>query len=108
MGAATKRLGENDTAYSRRDADYLINVTSVWTKPEESERMISWAKDFSQGLHPFEVGGGYTNYFTADEGDERVRATYGPEKYARLQALKQKYDPTTFLHLNANIKPSDG
>jgi FAD/FMN-containing dehydrogenase len=108
MGAATKRLGENDTAYSRRDADYLINVTSVWTKPEESDRMISWTRDFSEGLRPFEVGGGYVNYFSSDEGDERVRATYGPEKYARLQALKQKYDPTNFFRLNANIRPSDG
>jgi FAD/FMN-containing dehydrogenase len=108
MGAATQRLGENDTAYSRRDADYLINVTSVWTRSEESDRMISWAQDFSQGLRPFEVGGGYTNYFSSDEGDDRVRATYGPEKYARLQALKHKYDPTNFFRLNANIKPIDG
>ena len=108
MGGATRRVGENDTAYSRRDADYLINVTSVWEKPEESERMIAWAQKFSKALRPFEVGGGYVNYFSSDEGDERVRATYGPEKYARLAALKQKYDPTNFFRLNPNVKPSDG
>ena len=108
MGGATRRVGENDTAYSRRDADYLINVTSVWTKPEESERMITWARDFSEALRPFEVGGGYVNYFSSDEGEERVRATYGPEKYAHLAALKQKYDPTNFFRLNPNVKPGDG
>ena len=108
MGGATNRVGENDTAYSRRDADYLINVTSVWEKDEESERMIGWAKAFAEALRPFEVGGGYVNYFTSDEGEERVRATYGPEKYARLAALKREYDPTNFFRLNPNVKPGDG
>ena len=108
MGGATRRVGENDTAYSRRDADYLINVTSVWEKPEESERMITWAQEFSGALRPYEVGGGYVNYFSSDEGDGRVRATYGPEKYARLAALKRQYDPTNFFRLNPNVKPGDG
>ena len=108
MGGATRRVGEMDTAYSRRDAEYLINVTSVWEKPDESERMIGWAKGFAEALHPFEVGGGYVNYFTSDEGQERVRATYGPEKYARLAALKQKYDATNFFNMNPNVTPAGG
>ena len=44
--------------------------------------------------------------FSADTGDERVRATYGDEKYARLVALKDKYDPENLFRLNQNIKPS--
>jgi hypothetical protein len=33
-----------------------------------------------------------------------VRSAYG-ENYARLVALKAKYDPTDFFCLNQNIKP---
>jgi FAD/FMN-containing dehydrogenase len=49
----------------------------------------------------------YLNY-TSDQGEERVRSTYGPEKYARLVALKDEYDPTNLFRLNQNIPPAAG
>ena len=44
----------------------------------------------------------------ADEGAERVKSAYGPEKYERLVALKDNYDPANLFRLNQNIKPSAG
>ena len=52
-------------------------------------------------------GGAYINFLSA-EGEDRVRAAYGEEKFARLQALKDEYDPTNLFHLNQNIPPSGG
>ena len=46
----------------------------------------------------------YVN-FLSDEGPERVRAAYGPQKFARLQAVKGAYDPHNVFALNQNIPP---
>jgi berberine-like enzyme len=45
--------------------------------------------------------------FVAPEGNDRVRASYGPV-YDRLVAVKDKYDPTNLFRLNQNIPPSAG
>jgi FAD/FMN-containing dehydrogenase len=59
-------------------------------------------------MQPSSTGGVYVNYLgrDADEGPERIKAAYGPEKYERLVALKNKYDPANVFRFNQNIKPS--
>ena len=42
--------------------------------------------------------------FLGNEDEERVRAAYGAQKFERLVALKNKYDPTNLFRLNQNIK----
>ena len=37
-----------------------------------------------------------------------MQASYPPDTYARLVAVKDRYDPTNQFHLNQNIRPSDG
>ena len=50
------------------------------------------------------AGGAYSN-FLMDEGDDRVRASYG-DNYDRLARVKTAYDPGNLFHVNQNIKPS--
>jgi len=42
--------------------------------------------------------------FMMEEGDDRVRATYG-KNYPRLAKIKKKYDPKNFFRVNQNISP---
>ena len=55
-------------------------------------------------MHPFNTGEVYVN--SLDEGEaHRVREAY-EINYARLGALKAKFDPTNFFRCNQNIPPS--
>lgn len=56
-------------------------------------------------MEPFAVPGITLNY-TSDHSEGKVKASFGPEKYERLVALKDKYDPTNLFRLNQNIKPT--
>ena len=49
---------------------------------------VAWAKELAADLEPHTTEGVYLNYTSDDEGDERVRSTFGDAKYDRLVALK--------------------
>ena len=57
-------------------------------------------------IEPWSVSGGYANYMQADEPLDRVRAAFGADSFARLQALKARYDPDNVLRRNQNIPPA--
>jgi FAD/FMN-containing dehydrogenase len=59
----------------------------------------------SNSIEPFSSGGYYVN-FDSESAADRVQLAYGKEKFARLQALKDQYDPANFFRLNQNIRPS--
>jgi len=80
----------------------------VCADPADAQKCTRWAQEFWKAMQPWSTGGVYVNYLgkEADEGAGRIEAAYGPEKYARLVALKNKYDPGNLFRLNQNIKPS--
>ena len=55
-------------------------------------------------MHPFTAGGGYVNFMMGDEGEGRLKATYG-NSFERLAAVKRKYDPANLFRVNQNISP---
>jgi FAD/FMN-containing dehydrogenase len=104
VGGAIARTPVTDTPYANRNALYDCFPISIWDDPEEDTTRIRWARELWEAMRPFSTGGVYANNL-GEEGTERVAAAYG-ENYARLLALKNKYDPTNFFRLNQNIKPA--
>ena len=103
-GGAVSRVGQADTAFGHREAQYNFIPASVWTDPTESEQHLHWVREAWDLMRPFATGGVYVNNL-AEEGEDQVRAAYGPH-YERLVVLKNKYDPHNFFRLNANITPT--
>jgi hypothetical protein len=104
LQGAVNSVSDDETPYSHRDAPFIINIISMWSDTTKNEENIKWARDLWKAVQPFATGGVYVN-FLMTEGADRVVAAYGKEKYERLVALKNKYDPTNFFSLNQNIKP---
>ena len=103
LGGAMRRIGDDATAFSNRSSPFLLNIVSSWQDPAENDKHIKWTKDFFAVIHGF-ASGAYVN-FLGEEGADRVKEAYGEDKYEKLVALKNKYDPTNFFHLNQNIMP---
>jgi FAD binding domain/Berberine and berberine like len=101
-GVATRVLPEA-TAVPLRHEQYILEIITQWAKGD-SKPHIDWTHRFASGMKPFAQQGVSVN-FLGDEGDTRVRESYGAN-YKRLVRIKQKYDPTNFFHLNHNIKPA--
>ena len=103
VSGAVHRLGKGDTAFSYRDSQWAEVIVGVDPDPSRMDRIVPWVKDYWSALHPYSAGGAYVN-FMMDEGQDRVKATYG-DNYDRLVAIKTKYDPQNLFHVNQNIRP---
>jgi FAD/FMN-containing dehydrogenase len=104
LGGALARIPADATPLRRRDAAFAYHALTTWADDRHDDH-IAWTRALGQAMQPFVTSGVYLTYI-GDEGEERIREAYGPEKYARLVALKDRYDPTNLFHLNQNIRPS--
>ena len=104
-GGAVARVPEDATAFGQRTAPWNMHYLSMWTDPADAERNIAYTRAIASAMKPWTTGRAYLN-FLGDEGAGRVEAAFGPEKFARLQALKRKWDPENLFRHNQNIPPA--
>jgi len=102
-GVAAK-VKNNATAWGNRDARYAEVIVGVDADPKSREKLTKWAREYWTALHPHNLPGAYVNFMMADEGDDRIKATYGGN-YKKLVAVKKKYDKGNLFRVNQNIKP---
>jgi FAD/FMN-containing dehydrogenase len=102
-GAVT-RVGASETAVPHREPGWNLLVPSVWTDPAGTDANIRWTRETFAGLRPHLSTRRWLNYLGDDQGDDAIRAAYGPN-YERLREIKRRYDPGNVFHLNHNIAP---
>jgi FAD/FMN-containing dehydrogenase len=106
-GGEMARGSRNRTAFGHRDDQYSLVLWASWEDPRESDTHVAWLRGLAKAVEPFTAGGDYINDMglAIDEGADRIKAGFGAN-YARLVALKDKYDPTNLFRHNQNIRPT--
>ena len=104
IDGAVHRKAKEDAAWATRDATWSMVIVAVDPDPKKAPALKTWAKDYWTAIHPFNRDGAYPNFMMDDEGDARLKATFGAN-YPRLVALKQKFDPQNLFRMNLNIRP---
>jgi FAD/FMN-containing dehydrogenase len=103
LGGAMSRVPVDATAFAHRDKQAMISVFNTERQPGNGEHLAR-AEQLWHSLSHY-TDGVYVN-FLMDEGEQRVHQAYPPATYARLVALKNRYDPTNLFHFNQNIIPT--
>jgi len=97
-------VGPYETPWAYRDTRWSQVIIGVDSDKASAQALKDWAIGYWEAVHPYSAGGAYVN-FMMDEGDARVRATYG-DNYGRLARAKATYDPQNLFRVNQNIKPA--
>ena len=102
-GAVT-RVGQTETAVPHRSEGWNLLLPSVWVDPADTAANVEWTRGTFEAMKPHFSGGRWLNYLADDQGDDAIRAAYGPN-YDRLVEVNRKVDPDNVFHLNHNIVP---
>jgi FAD/FMN-containing dehydrogenase len=106
LGGVAAEVPDAATAYAHRARKIMVNVGTVFMRPDDQPAAQAWVDETAQRLHGDDTTA-YVN-FLADEGAERVRQAYPGDTWNRLREIKRRYDPANVFRKNQNIPPADG
>ncbi len=106
LGGAFARADRSTMALEAPNLPWYYMCMALWMDPDQAEHETTWARALMQTMRPWTVGKAPPNFISKDEGHDRLRASYGDEKFERLVALKDKFDPDNVFSLNQNVPPS--
>ncbi len=101
---AVCRVGETDTAVPHRQEGWNLVIPGTWFDPADTDANVAWVRETHAALKPHLSEAKWLNYLADDQGDDAVRAAYGPN-YDRLRQVKQRVDPGNVFRHNHNIQP---
>jgi FAD/FMN-containing dehydrogenase len=102
-GGAVGRIPRSATAYAHRDTPVWVACLAGGQEAAGDSRTQDLVQRFENTMRPH-AAGSYVNAMGYDEADRSLDA-YPAAAYARLVALKRRYDPTNMFRHNQNITP---
>lgn len=109
IGAATTKIGPQDTAFYWRQGHYVSTVKVQWTDPTQGPKMMDFIASCQAKLLPFaiEKKAAYLNYI--DGTIPNWQEAYYGQNYPRLQKVKTMWDPQNVFWNWQSIQPlADG
>ena len=107
IDGAVHRVAPGGTAWRFRDVTWSMVIAGIDPDPKIAPKLVEWGRTYWNAVHPFSAGGVYVNFMMDNEGQSRVKASYG-DNYERLAEIKAKYDPANLFRVNQNIYPASG
>ncbi|HET9082942.1 MAG TPA: FAD-binding oxidoreductase [Candidatus Limnocylindrales bacterium] len=109
-----RRIPSEHAAFGNRTSRFHVSAIATWDDAALDVPLRAWSKDATAEVAAWSTGGLYANYAMPEEAvttaptgrTDRARAVYPPSTYARLQAVKARYDPDNLFRGNLNITPA--
>jgi FAD/FMN-containing dehydrogenase len=105
INGAPLRVPNQAMAFNQREATVNASALAIWADPAADAEHAAWARSYTTAISSQATGVEYVNYISENTPVDRLRAIYGSEKFARLQALKARFDPGNVFRFNQNIPP---
>ncbi|HKC27444.1 MAG TPA: FAD-binding oxidoreductase [Jatrophihabitans sp.] len=103
LGGAMGAVPPDATAFTDRGSPFVVNCIARTPDPAQLPERTKWARAARDAMAAYGNGRTYVN-FTGEGG--KAQQAYPPEMFARLQSVKDRYDPTNMFRFNQNIPPS--
>lgn len=106
-GGAIARVSPDSSAISYRDAEFYFQIGGPVPTPELLAAIKAYVPHYKEALRPYVRGGVYLNFMKGAEVRDRVKDAFSSETYARLVALKTKYDPDNLFRYSYPLVKSE-
>ena len=90
-------------AFPLRQPGFDCFINAAWNEESARPAATSWVEQLASSLRPSGAGV-YVNNLNQSES-HRVREAYGGN-YARLAAIKARYDSDNLFRVNHNVPPA--
>jgi FAD/FMN-containing dehydrogenase len=102
-GGAIARVDADANAIGNRDALLYMQMSGLALTPAIRETVEQQIQRYKDALAPSLRGNVYLNFLAGEEARRRAKDGYLPQTYARLVALKAKYDPQNLFRYSFQI-----